>query len=53
MNHRIGRRTGIFLGGLLGVSAIVLTLVSFKISLDASRALSRPAVEAHPAPHCR
>ncbi|ODA69787.1 hypothetical protein APS67_006004 [Streptomyces sp. AVP053U2] len=57
MNHRIGRRigrrTGIFLGVLLGVSAIVLTVFSFKISMDASHALSNPATEAQPVPHCR
>lgn len=53
MNRRIDRRAGIFLGVLLGVSAIVLTLVSFKISIDASRALSNPAAEAHTTPHCR
>ncbi|MFD8416541.1 hypothetical protein ACFV2Q_33170 [Streptomyces sp. NPDC059650] len=53
MSRRIGRRTGMFLGVLLGASAIVLTLFSFKISMDASRALSNPAAEDHAAPHCR
>lgn len=53
MNRRIGRRTGMFLGVLLGVSAIVLTVFSFTISMNSSRALSNPAAEAHPVPHCR
>ncbi|WEH38016.1 hypothetical protein PZB75_31970 (plasmid) [Streptomyces sp. AM 4-1-1] len=53
MNRRINRRAGIFLGALLGVSAIVLTVFSFKISMDASRALSNPAAEAHAVPRCR
>ncbi|WP_435059840.1 hypothetical protein [Streptomyces sp. bgisy060] len=48
MNRRIGRRTGILLGVLLGAFAIVLTVFSFKISMDASHALSNPA-----AAHCR
>lgn len=52
MNRRIDRRAGIFLSVLLGVSAIVLTALSLKISMDASRALSNPAAEAHTA-HCR
>ncbi|WDN56240.1 hypothetical protein [Streptomyces clavuligerus] len=52
MNRRIGRRTGIILGVLLGASAIALTLFGFKISMDASRALSN-AAEDHAAPHCR
>ncbi|MDX3213943.1 MULTISPECIES: hypothetical protein [Streptomyces] len=53
MNHRTGRRTGIFLGVLLGVSAIVLTVFSFKISMDASHALSNPAAEAQTVSQCR
>lgn len=53
MNRRIGRRTGIFLGALLGASAIVLTLYSFKIAMVASRAIPNHAAVDHAAPHCR
>ncbi len=53
MNRKIGRRTGIVLGALLGGIALGLTWLAFQVSMDAVRAMPDFGAVAPPGHSCR
>ncbi len=53
MNRKIGRRTGIVLGALLGGIALGLTWFAFQVSMDAVRAMPDFGAVAPPGHSCR
>ncbi|GLX22652.1 hypothetical protein Slala02_59550 [Streptomyces lavendulae subsp. lavendulae] len=53
MNRKIGRRTGMALGALLGAVALGLTWFAFQVSMDAVRAMPDFGAVASPGHNCR
>ncbi|MFD0437143.1 hypothetical protein [Streptomyces chartreusis] len=53
MSRKIGRRTGVVLGAMLGVVALGLTWFAFQVSMDAARAMPDFGAVAPPGPGCR